>query len=205
MESNKEVLATINELLYDEDVLEVLNNEPDREKEEQMRKDYLSLEEKPIEVRQRENEYVNRMFDKFDHYLKMYKHSRNKVIVNDWNDKIMQLIDILISEREHFTDKQWDIIARKTDEWVSATQSKEKYFAMKSGDYVPSEHCEESSNSSDEFLLKGKGEAAAPPKKKVVDEDNEMILRAYWSDEELKKAGININNTENTEEHGQLQ
>lgn len=29
MENNKEVLATINELLYDEDVLEVLNNEID--------------------------------------------------------------------------------------------------------------------------------------------------------------------------------
>lgn len=159
MERNNELQATINELLYDDDVYEVLNHEPDREKEEQIRNAYLRWKEKPAEVIQDENWYVSRMYEKFDYLLKGFKHSRHKVMIDDWNSKLMKFVDDLSNERKHFTSKQWEVIDRKISEWEAAAVSKDKYLSMKSGDYVPSddEHCEESSIISDEDMFKDGG------------------------------------------------
>ena len=125
--NNQQVQVPLSvECCYDEWV-EVMDDD-ERKRQEQ---EYLQwVEDNKTNGSQRKlnNEYVSRMFEKFDNLLHLYSTSTSTVTANEYDKNLYNFIVGLMNERERFTTKQWDVIERKFVAWQAAQKQKEKYF-----------------------------------------------------------------------------
>ena len=121
--------------------------------------------------KKKNNEYVSKMY-----YIKEYKNSTSVEMANDWGCKVNDIYRSL--DRSKFTESQLGTISDMMDEFDYLFECKEKFLSKK---YHKSNMMKKKSASN---------ENAA--KKVVADEDNEMMFRAYCTDEELIAMGFEV-------------
>ena len=127
--------------------------------------------------KKKNNDYVSDVFKKLKYYISEYKKSTSVEMANYWGIKVNNLYGSL--ERSLFSDSQWKVISNMIDEFDILYEHKEMFLSKK---YHKSN------------MMKKKSVTNENATKKVVaDEDNEMMLRAYCTDEELEQMGFVVN------------
>ena len=126
--------------------------------------------------KKKNNEYVSKMFRKLSYYIKEYKNSTSVEMANDWGCKVNDIYRGL--DRSKFTESQLGTISNMMDEFDYLFECKEKFLSKK---YHKSNMMKKKSASNENAT-----------KKVVADEDNEMMFRAYCTDEELIAMGFEV-------------
>lgn len=126
--------------------------------------------------KKKNNEYVSKMFRELSYYIKEYKNSTSIEMANDWGCKVNDIYRGL--DRSKFTESQLGTISDMMDEFDYLFECKEKFLSKK---YHKSNMMKKKSASNENAT-----------KKVVADEDNEMMFRAYCTDEELIAMGFEV-------------